>query len=222
MNASLSLFSSSCPVRSVFILLRRVDLLDVVSTCVSSRVINFMDVIIDAWRRQWPSFLFPTGLLDRTVLDIQPKESGIVNPCWSVPSPRLPINITKRYVQEDNNASWRQNCAEVRVGYTVKHLRRNVTGNKIVVNSVTRKIVWGCRLGSSDSGYGPVAGSCEHGSANMAVFWVVASCNQVEVYQRFGGPCCLHHQGDSPLWKPQMLRYCNFGFHKRRGYFLIS
>jgi hypothetical protein len=30
----------------------------------------------------------------------------------------------------------------------------------------------------------------------MAVFWVVAPCSLVEVYQRFGGPCCLHHQGD--------------------------
>jgi hypothetical protein len=30
----------------------------------------------------------------------------------------------------------------------------------------------------------------------MAVFWVVALCSLVEVYQRFRGPCCLHHQGD--------------------------
>jgi hypothetical protein len=30
----------------------------------------------------------------------------------------------------------------------------------------------------------------------MAVFWVVAPCRLVEVYQHFRGPCCLHHQGD--------------------------
>jgi hypothetical protein len=30
----------------------------------------------------------------------------------------------------------------------------------------------------------------------MAVFWVVALCSLVEIYQRFRGPCCLHHQGD--------------------------
>jgi hypothetical protein len=30
----------------------------------------------------------------------------------------------------------------------------------------------------------------------MAVFWVIAPCSLVEVYQRFRGPCCLHHQGD--------------------------
>jgi hypothetical protein len=30
----------------------------------------------------------------------------------------------------------------------------------------------------------------------MAVFWVAAPCGLVEVYQRFRGPCCLHHQGD--------------------------
>jgi hypothetical protein len=29
----------------------------------------------------------------------------------------------------------------------------------------------------------------------MAVFWVVAPCGLVEVYQRFRGPCCPLHQG---------------------------
>jgi hypothetical protein len=33
-------------------------------------------------------------------------------------------------------------------------------------------------------------------STKMAVFWVVAPCSLVKVYQRFRGPCCLHHQGD--------------------------
>jgi hypothetical protein len=27
----------------------------------------------------------------------------------------------------------------------------------------------------------------------MVVFWVVAPCSLVEVYQRFRGPCCFHH-----------------------------
>jgi hypothetical protein len=31
-------------------------------------------------------------------------------------------------------------------------------------------------------------------STKMAVFWVVARCSLVEVYQRFRGPYCLHHQ----------------------------
>jgi hypothetical protein len=30
----------------------------------------------------------------------------------------------------------------------------------------------------------------------MAFFSVVAASSLVEVYQRFRGPCCLHHQGD--------------------------
>jgi hypothetical protein len=33
-------------------------------------------------------------------------------------------------------------------------------------------------------------------STKMAVFWVAAPCSLVEVYQHFGGPCCLHYQGD--------------------------
>jgi hypothetical protein len=33
-------------------------------------------------------------------------------------------------------------------------------------------------------------------SRKMDVFWVVAPCSLVEVYHRFRGPCCLHHQGD--------------------------
>jgi hypothetical protein len=37
-------------------------------------------------------------------------------------------------------------------------------------------------------------------SMKMAVFWVVAPCSLVEVYQRFRGICCLHHQGDEPWW----------------------
>jgi hypothetical protein len=31
---------------------------------------------------------------------------------------------------------------------------------------------------------------------SMAVFWVVVPCSLVEVYRRFRGTCCLHHQGD--------------------------
>jgi hypothetical protein len=33
-------------------------------------------------------------------------------------------------------------------------------------------------------------------STKMAVFWVVAPCSLVEVYQRFRGACCLHHRSD--------------------------
>jgi hypothetical protein len=32
-------------------------------------------------------------------------------------------------------------------------------------------------------------------STKMAVFWVVALCSLLEVYQHFRGPYCLHHQG---------------------------
>jgi hypothetical protein len=50
----------------------------------------------------------------------------------------------------------------------------------------------------------------------VAVFWVVAPCSLVDVYQRFRCPCCFHHQGTalqprrqpssySPPWEPQIL-----------------
>jgi hypothetical protein len=51
-------------------------------TLASSCVVNFMGGVIDAWRRQWPIFLFPVGLLDHTVLDIQPAKSDIINSRW--------------------------------------------------------------------------------------------------------------------------------------------
>jgi hypothetical protein len=35
--------------------------------------------------------------------------------------------------------------------------------------------------------------------SKTTVFWVVAPCSLVEVYQRFRGPCCLHHQGDERI-----------------------
>jgi hypothetical protein len=33
-------------------------------------------------------------------------------------------------------------------------------------------------------------------SMKMTVFWVVALCRLVEVYRRFRGVYCPHHQGD--------------------------
>jgi hypothetical protein len=33
----------------------------------------------------------------------------------------------------------------------------------------------------------------------MAVFWVIAQSCLVEVYRRFRGVCCLHHQGEKCL-----------------------
>jgi hypothetical protein len=34
----------------------------------------------------------------------------------------------------------------------------------------------------------------------MAVFWVVAPCSLIEVYERFRGLCCLHHKGEILLY----------------------
>jgi hypothetical protein len=46
----------------------------------------------------------------------------------------------------------------------------------------------------------------------MAVFWVVAPYSLVEVYQRFRGACCLHHQGDVRRWVRQIL-YIKIGMY---------
>jgi hypothetical protein len=35
----------------------------------------------------------------------------------------------------------------------------------------------------------------------VVVFWVMTPCSDVVGYQRFGGPCCLHLQGEvSEAW----------------------
>jgi hypothetical protein len=33
-------------------------------------------------------------------------------------------------------------------------------------------------------------------SMKMVLFWVIMPCSLVEVFRRFRGACCLHHQGD--------------------------
>jgi hypothetical protein len=38
-----------------------------------------------------------------------------------------------------------------------------------------------------------------HGGMKMAVFWVVALCRLVQVYQHSRDPYCLHHQGNEAL-----------------------
>jgi hypothetical protein len=44
--------------------------------------------------------------------------------------------------------------------------------------------------------YGKGLEETEEVFIKIHVFWVVAPCSLVEVYQRFRGPCCLHHHGD--------------------------
>jgi hypothetical protein len=49
---------------------------------------------------------------------------------------------------------------------------------------------------SESLSYGPTK-TVSH--KKMAVFWVVAPCSLVVVYQRFRCPCCLHHHKSTPL-----------------------
>jgi hypothetical protein len=54
-------------------------------------------------------------------------------------------------------------------------------------------------------------------SMKMAVFWVVAPCSLVELYQRFKGPCCLHHQGLMHI----LSLFINFKWAKRNLTFVL-
>jgi hypothetical protein len=36
----------------------------------------------------------------------------------------------------------------------------------------------------------------------MAVFWVVATCSLVKIYQRFRGPCYRLHHGEALMRRP--------------------
>jgi hypothetical protein len=46
----------------------------------------------------------------------------------------------------------------------------------------------------------------------MAVFWVVAPCSLVEVYRRFRGACCLHHQA-ALMMKTAITSETSVNFH---------
>jgi hypothetical protein len=52
-------------------------------------------------------------------------------------------------------------------------------------------------------------------SMKMAIFWDVAPCSLVEVYRRFSGACCLHHQGKH-LWNVGKLLPDYTAQHPRR------
>lgn len=66
-----------------------------------------------------------------------------------------------------------------------------------------------------------MAGFCERGnehvgfdvlttvSPNSAVFWVLAPCTFVEVYQRFRDSRCLHRQGDESSVSIKEEEYLN-------------
>jgi hypothetical protein len=58
-------------------------------------------------------------------------------------------------------------------------------------------------------GTGTAYAGCTFRQKEMAVFWVAAPCNLIEVYHRFRGTCCLHHQGDefSSPWSWRHYRH---------------
>jgi hypothetical protein len=43
-------------------------------------------------------------------------------------------------------------------------------------------------------------------STKMVVFWVVALCRLVQIYQSFRGPFCLHHQGNEWAARKKSVR----------------
>jgi hypothetical protein len=62
-------------------------------------------------------------------------------------------------------------------------------------------------------------------SMKYRVFWVVATCNYVEVDRRFRGAYCLHYQGDGTddggsmhLWNIGPVQYDYTTLQRRRLY----
>jgi hypothetical protein len=54
----------------------------------------------------------------------------------------------------------------------------------------------------------------------MAVFWVVAPCSLVDVYRRFRGVYCLHHQGDYSTQQPRRKPSLRDELHVKFGHVL--
>jgi hypothetical protein len=64
------------------------------------------------------------------------------------------------------------------------------------------------------------------GGFQVEVLWVVTPCSVVR-YKRFGGPCCLHLQGEEEIeatWTSEILVSYDRGFDSRRrlGIFLFT
>lgn len=80
--------------------------------------------------------------------------SGSVNRCWPVNRfcPSV-FELISRNVMFNEITSRRRNCAETHVQHAVKHLRRNLSGNQILVNKVTTEVWWGCAGCSADPGW---------------------------------------------------------------------
>jgi hypothetical protein len=51
----------------------------------------------------------------------------------------------------------------------------------------------------------------------IAVFWVVAPCSLVEVYQRFRGPCRHHPQGERQPTRSYNPEDSNLHTHRREN-----
>jgi hypothetical protein len=52
----------------------------------------------------------------------------------------------------------------------------------------------------------------------IAVFWVVAPCSLVEVYQRFRGPCCLHLRETEDPEDSNLQECTNIHKFQRKGF----
>jgi hypothetical protein len=81
-----------------------------------------------------------------------------------------------------------ENCC-MQTNFTVNHLQ--------LYSDITQ--IWGLHASSAQKSawYTKFINVPQHQilwNSKMAVLWVVAPCSFVEVYQRFRGPCCLHHE----------------------------
>jgi hypothetical protein len=126
------------------------------------------------WIPSWSALTFGWFVLSHTSLTVK-NELGAMTEWWIYNSNTSPLFDRNRKLKNGYN-----NPLLVTSNHMLWHVRMLLTTSKYKTFYVPFSILNNML------------------SLKIAVFWVVAPYSLVEVYQRFRGPCCLHHQGD--LW----------------------
>jgi hypothetical protein len=114
---------------------------------------------------------------------------------------KLPIDYDVEWLQHPKHASWYDYQVASLVTIGPSHFLWSGPGSclkpawivGVTVHPVIKTIqIWSSRqLDLQSVGFEVLTAV----NTKMAVFWIAVPCSLVEVYQRFRGPCCLHHHG---------------------------